>query len=40
MVILRIIIGSFLIVETERELVLIKTAKLQANQKLIKEPEA
>jgi hypothetical protein len=40
MVILRIITGSFVIVETERELVWLKAAQLQANQKLIKEPEA
>ena len=40
MVLLRIITGSFVIVETERKLVRIKAAQLQANQQLIKEPEA
>jgi hypothetical protein len=37
MVLLRIITGSFVIVETERKLVRIKAAQLQANQQLIKE---
>jgi len=37
MVLLRIITGSFVIVETEQKLVRIKAAQLQANQQLIKE---
>jgi hypothetical protein len=40
MALLRIITGSFVIVETERNLVRIKAAQLQANQQLIKELEA